>query len=120
MNDALKIAGPFFVILLFASSLIYVSMLLNPESAGSSQEQYENIIEEVPKADECALDSTINCTNSGGCSGYKMCRDGKWGECIVRKICSPGDRTGCFVNGCTTGHSTCNACGTAYENCTPG
>ncbi len=68
-------------------------------------------------ATECITGEKAECVNFQNCTGYRACREGKWSECIIKKMCTPGDTTGCFVDLCKTGYAVCNRCGTAYENC---
>lgn len=68
---------------------------------------------------ECIFGQQIPCSNYMNCTGHRVCRGGKWSECIIWKLCTPGTKTGCFVDSCRMGYATCNSCGTAYENCTP-
>lgn len=56
----------------------------------------------------------------GGCEGKNECEGGRWGRCILpKKICQPGTKSGCNLDGCKFGYSTCNSCGSAFGPCLP-
>ncbi|HIH18883.1 TPA: hypothetical protein HA225_02805 [Candidatus Micrarchaeota archaeon] len=56
----------------------------------------------------------------GGCEGEKTCIGGFFSECVLpRKICVPGERTGCTLDACRFGRMECNACGTGFLECLP-
>ncbi len=71
----------------------------------------------INNSQECLPNQTISCKNSKNCSGFRICRDGKWSECIVNKICIPGKVYKCYIDECTPGNKTCNECGTGYSEC---
>lgn len=107
---------PVFFVLLLACLLFF-------HFFGQSQVPVETpgagplVLSPVPKPHECE-DGVYNCTDSLGCAGYRMCQNGGWSACVIKRICAPGSKRGCFVDSCNTGYETCNACGTAYEGCT--
>lgn len=116
MLALLKLAAPLAVVAIFVASLLYLYSIISgffPETGESAQPP----ISPPPHA-ECSAGDKAECTSSQGCPGTRMCREGKWSECMVKKICSPGEEQGCFIGTCATGKQVCNACGTAYENCT--
>jgi len=68
---------------------------------------------------ECLLGQEINC-GEGECEGKKTCEGGRWGRCVLpKKVCLPGSRAGCNLDGCKFGYSTCNKCGSGFGPCLP-
>ncbi len=66
---------------------------------------------------ECEKGERQNCT-SGNCPGVQECFNGIYGACILpEKICVPGEKIGCSLDGCKFGYSTCNDCGTGFGKC---
>lgn len=117
MNDAAK-----FLLLVFSNlalialvAFIATPAIFVPGEKLWQPAKLENAANLVP----CIEGEKTSCTNSQGCTGYRVCKGGQWGVCIVKVICAPGSRIGCFVSSCGMGHAVCNACGTAYENCAP-
>jgi len=72
---------------------------------------------------ECQAGAQQDCTAGNGCAGKKTCTNGTWGSCNAETICNAGSARSCnpAINGveCTgiTGTQTCNACGSAYGEC---
>ncbi|MBN2478534.1 hypothetical protein JXB01_04565 [Candidatus Micrarchaeota archaeon] len=52
------------------------------------------------------------------CEGVKYCNYGYWGECTLKKVCTPGEKVYC-ADVCPTAYKTCNECGTGYGPCIP-
>ena len=70
-------------------------------------------------APECG-DGQVQRCNSGGCSGNETCFGGNWGDCVLpRKVCLPGQKIGCSLDGCHFGYSACNGCGSGFGPCMP-
>ncbi len=65
---------------------------------------------------ECSGGDTRNCMK-GPCEGTQSCADGRWGTCIVERICEPGEAVPCAKNGCASAYKICNDCGTGYSEC---
>lgn len=110
------------IILAIVTILTLFLYLFFPEAViGENASGQQNAIVglSVQNHQECFPGTRSQCINYMNCFGYKLCREGKWSECIVQKVCTPGTKTGCFLNYCSMGYATCNACGTGYENCTP-
>ncbi|MFA6328794.1 MAG: hypothetical protein WCY41_05095 [Candidatus Micrarchaeia archaeon] len=70
-------------------------------------------------ARECEGDGAAVCVKNG-CPGTRQCSGGVFSECALqKKVCSPGEKVGCSLNGCSFGHITCNQCGTGFGKCLP-
>jgi hypothetical protein len=68
---------------------------------------------------ECQGNSTAPC-DVGGCSGVKQCAGGLYSECVLpKRICVPGEKSGCTLNACQFGYATCDKCGTGFGPCEP-
>ncbi|MBI2079208.1 hypothetical protein HYT84_00460 [Candidatus Micrarchaeota archaeon] len=65
---------------------------------------------------ECTGSESSSC-NIGSCSGKKTCINGKFSECSLEIICTPGSQASCVENACANGYKTCNECGTGYSEC---
>ncbi|MBU0586071.1 hypothetical protein KJ780_01015 [Candidatus Micrarchaeota archaeon] len=105
----------FIFFLLFLSAIVYqIYFRTNLNAVNPTSE-----ISFIPAAIQECNSGTEECITEDGCQGTRTCKGGKWSECIIKKICSPGSTSGCFVNSCIGGYAVCNSCGTAYENCTP-
>lgn len=63
-------------------------------------------------------DGQVDSCSEGMCTGNKSCRGGRWGGCIMpKRVCPPGQKIGCSIDGCNFGYTTCNACGSGFGNC---
>jgi hypothetical protein len=70
-------------------------------------------------APQCSGGQVQQC-NSEGCPGTETCFGGNWGDCVLpRKVCSPGQKIGCSLDGCHFGYSACNQCGSGFGPCMP-
>ena len=70
-------------------------------------------------ASQCDGNQTEQCT-ANGCEGFRICSNGVFSICIIpRKVCVPGEKIGCSVDGCAFGHATCNPCGSGFGECLP-
>ena len=68
---------------------------------------------------ECAEGQVKEC-GEGNCTGNQTCRRGLWGGCeLQRKVCVPGQKIGCGLDGCHFGYAACNDCGNAFGPCLP-
>ncbi|MFA6907648.1 MAG: hypothetical protein WC263_02370 [Candidatus Micrarchaeia archaeon] len=68
----------------------------------------------------CAANETKECERNG-CPGIRKCAGGLFSECaLLKKVCSPGEKVGCHVDSCSSGHMVCNPCGTSFGKCLPG
>ena len=68
-------------------------------------------------ARECNGDETKECEKDG-CTGARKCAGGIFLECALpKKVCYPGEKVGCSINGCSFGYMTCNQCGTSFGKC---
>ena len=68
---------------------------------------------------ECS-DGQVQECYSDGCQGNETCFGGSWGDCVLpRKVCSPGQKIGCSLDGCHFGYSVCNGCGSGFGPCMP-
>ena len=68
-------------------------------------------------ARECAGNETKECEKND-CPGARRCAGGIFSECILpKKVCYPGEKVGCSINGCSFGYITCNQCGTSFGKC---
>lgn len=73
---------------------------------------------------ECDEGTKTDCTTNAGCAGKKTCTNGVWESCNAETICNAGSARSCnpVINGveCAgiTGTQACNACGSAYSECT--
>ncbi len=105
------------VFLLSCAFIILAVLLPLVQPAEKHDANFSYYVRQPLSVPECAEGDKTGCS-PGGCKGYKICREGRWSECVTERVCAPGDKTGCFVNSCETGYAVCNACGTAYENCT--
>ncbi|MCX6772061.1 MAG: hypothetical protein NTX79_08505 [Candidatus Micrarchaeota archaeon] len=71
-------------------------------------------------ARECAGNEAKECEKNG-CPGAQECAGGIFSDCALpKKVCSPGEKVGCSINGCSFGYITCNPCGTSFGKCTAG
>lgn len=66
----------------------------------------------------CTNGETQDCVNAENCEGTKTCVQGTWSNCIIPKICTPGEKKDCWI-GCSKGYEICNECGIEYLECTP-
>ncbi len=57
------------------------------------------------------------CSDSLGCNGQRICIRGVWTGCTIKELCTPGSKTACVENFCSTGYKICNECGTGYSEC---
>lgn len=60
---------------------------------------------------ECAPGETRACVTAEGCAGYRPCRLGNFGECVVERECTPGETGICPFTVCTVGQRVCGKCG---------
>ncbi len=97
------------VFIAFQNVFVPHEKLWQPEQLGSIRQP----------ASECMPGQKMDCVNAQGCAGERACAGGAWNGCVITKLCTPGHQRGCIVDSCRMGHETCNACGTAYENCVP-
>jgi hypothetical protein len=68
---------------------------------------------------ECGEGDSQACV-VGKCNGTRTCYGGRWGGCIQpKKVCPPGQRMGCSVDGCNFGYAFCNECGSGFGPCLP-
>lgn len=68
---------------------------------------------------ECIGNQTRSCA-AGACLGTQECAGGIYGECIIPpRICTPGVRIGCSLDGCHFGYAACNGCGNGFGPCLP-
>ncbi|VVC02949.1 Uncharacterised protein [Candidatus Burarchaeum australiense] len=108
---------------LYASLISYHSALSPPSSELASPPSLPSgpATSQTSAAPECAEGSKTACTLASGCEGKNVCLDGKWSGCLAPlQVCVPGSQKGCtFVRNdvCGAGMSTCNACGTAWGEC---
>ncbi|MFA5077532.1 MAG: hypothetical protein WC488_03850 [Candidatus Micrarchaeia archaeon] len=102
----------FVLVLVFVLAMLAHVFILEEKAPGSAISPINTT------QDGCTPGLRLNCTNTLGCEGRKLCVEGKWTECVTQRICAPGQKGACSVNSCEMGYATCNSCGTAYENCT--
>ncbi|MFA6214340.1 MAG: hypothetical protein WC717_03615 [Candidatus Micrarchaeia archaeon] len=70
-------------------------------------------------ARECRGNGTSKC-EINGCPGSRECAGGRFLECALpKRVCSPGERVGCSIDGCSFGYMACNQCGTSFGKCLP-
>lgn len=118
MSKMLVVSLIFGITFILFIVFIAITVINNAQIEIPQKSDFSHEEKPIPKKNaECINGQKEKCTNSLDCTGYKICKEEKWSECIVIKICKPGDKTGCFINSCQMGYSTCNKCGTAYENC---
>ncbi len=60
---------------------------------------------------ECSAGQTRACVTADGCAGYRPCRLGEFGECVVERQCVPGETGSCPFTVCTVGQRVCGECG---------
>lgn len=72
--------------------------------------------EAAPPAAECAGNETRQC-EVNGCAGRQACQYSAWGVCSFSKVCVPGERISCSLNGCSFGYRVCNDCGSGFGDC---
>ena len=69
-------------------------------------------------ARQCEGNQTSECEKEG-CPGIRKCAGGVFSSCTLpKKVCSPGERVGCSIDGCSFGYIICNQCGTGFGKCT--
>jgi len=74
-------------------------------------------VEVLPR--ECEGSQAASCF-VGGCEGVRRCSGGMYSGCLLpRKVCVPGEKIGCSIDGCKFGHAECNACGSGFGECLP-
>lgn len=99
---------PVFVLVLISLSLLYFFLTI-PKPPSSSP-----VVKNISY--ECEEGEIKDCITLDGCEGTIQCNNGKWGDCVVPKICVPGSKLKC-MEGCLVGYKECNECGTAYLGC---
>ncbi len=82
----------------------------------NTEQQIKN--EQTQNGQICNDKESETCVREDGCIGHKDCYNGHWTECIVEQICKPNRTVLCQFNSCSFGFRTCNACGTAWGECT--
>ncbi|MDD5336850.1 MAG: hypothetical protein PHS02_00010 [Candidatus ainarchaeum sp.] len=113
MGEGPVLAVLFLLVLLFVLAMLaYVFRSPVTYNAGNSS------IPLLNASPGCIPGVRMNCTNSLGCSGQKLCVESSWTECVTRRVCTPGQKGACHVNSCEMGYATCDSCG-VYVNCTP-
>ncbi len=74
--------------------------------------------EEITEPEKtCTENETRDCMK-GPCEGMQTCINEEWGKCTVEIICTPGTKTPCVVDHCSSAYKVCNDCGTGYGECT--
>jgi len=71
---------------------------------------------EEPWIPDCNEGQTRECVR-GPCEGIQTCINGSWNKCTVEVICTPGTKTPCVVEHCSSAYKICNNCGTGYGEC---
>lgn len=113
-------------ILLFSFIFIYKDMNKNrevkqmeyqPEDVKQNQE-LPNIGQQMIM-EECQNGAEEICYTKKGCRGKRICISGIWSECYENKICQPGKKVICLLDGCNFGYKTCNECGDGWSECLP-
>ncbi len=99
--------------LFFLVFAVLAAVVLIAYVAMGLAEQEEEPLQEKK---ECSGGETRNCMK-GPCEGTQSCADGRWGTCIVERICEPGEAVPCAKNGCASAYKICNDCGTGYSEC---
>jgi hypothetical protein len=110
LQEIMKFAGVLLILAIFAFGMETVSKSLE-------QKTKPQTIDLSPEP-LCGNGETSSCA-SGNCAGIRTCRNGRWGDCTVKQICTPGTKTSCSENGCANGYKICNTCGTGFGTCTP-
>ncbi|VVC01339.1 Uncharacterised protein [uncultured archaeon] len=88
--------------------------LLQAQGTGCSGEASFSVA-----AFECQGGENRSCI-VGSCQGMQHCFDGFYGDCgLPPRICDPGERIGCSIDGCHFGYATCNECGSGFGACLP-
>jgi hypothetical protein len=68
---------------------------------------------------ECSGNESRPCI-IGQCQGVQKCSGGAYSDCLLpRKICIPGEKSGCTLDSCQFGYMACNSCGTGFLPCAP-
>jgi hypothetical protein len=100
------------LLFLVLTALILVILIVYV-AASVPQEQEEEPQEEIK---ECEDGETRDCMK-GPCNGTQSCVAGSWGECIIERVCEPGEVVPCTVDSCAYAYKVCNDCGTGYGPC---
>ncbi|MCX8163727.1 MAG: hypothetical protein N3D10_04220 [Candidatus Micrarchaeota archaeon] len=66
---------------------------------------------------ECQEGQEQECFVENNCKGKKICIEGIWTKCYQTKICVPGKKILCSLDGCSFGYKTCNSCGDGWSEC---
>ena len=98
-----------FLLLVFAAFVVgvIIAVYIPPPELEEAEE---------PELPECSEGKTKECMR-GPCEGIQTCINGTWSKCAVEVICTPGTKTPCVSNHCSSAYKICNDCGTGYGEC---
>ena len=105
-------------ILIAAAAVFLIAAFFLPTNTGGNAKIEIKPMPSLPApAAECENGAVSDC-EADGCPGKKVCQEGFFSDCnIGRKICVPGQRIGCSIDGCRFGYTVCNKCGSGFGGC---